>query len=325
MGEPKSIKFIRSKPDESSVITTTIITTRPIINIKRTSLANVIGYTPFDMIQLRAMPLSQQRPSHIAKIDRESKSSPPVEIYPVVYLPADDSSPRKNELTDQTLIEKIDAICAEILDTNSRFKNKNEPRTNSSCSSTISTPRGQSSDSGCPSSNMTTPREEEEKEGMNEKVINEEITIVDAVNEQQKEKKEERGLTTTITTTAPIKSDKHPMRPPKKSTQYHPKQPQTHHHQHHTKLNTASMTHHDHHESPYVYGMPYTWYDQPMLVPMPLDPRYYAAHGGGATTTTNHSKRTTSPMYMPVYMPYSSPPLVSHTPSPVNSRRSSST
>ena len=59
--EPKSIKFIRSKPDESSVITTTIITTRPIINIKRTSLANVIGYTPFDMIQLRAMPLSQVR------------------------------------------------------------------------------------------------------------------------------------------------------------------------------------------------------------------------------------------------------------------------
>jgi len=346
--EPKSIKFIRSKPDENNIIATTITTPRPIISIKRTNTANVIGYTPFEIIQLRAMPLSQQRPSHIAKIDRESKSVPPVEIYPVVYLPEDNVSPRKGELTEQKLIDKIGAICDEILDreiakqyrvhgiephwANSRFKNKNEPRTNSSCSSTISTPRGQSSDSGCPSSNMTTPREVEEKEEMNEKVIKEEMTIIDAVNnKQQKEEKEECELTTTTTinattttTAAPIKSNKHPMRPMKNASQYHPKQqPQSHHHHHyHTKFATMQQ-HHDHHESPYVYGMPYTWYDQPMLVPMPFDPRYYASNGGA--TATNHSKRTTSPMYMPVYMPYSSPPLVSHSPSPVMSRRSSST
>ena len=124
--EPKSIKFIRSKPDEnSSVIATTNITiSRPIISIKRKNSANVIGYTPFEIIQLRAMPLSQvykysidplqrltmyvqQRPSHIAKIDRESKSVPPVEIYPVVYLPEDVTSPRKGELTEQKLIDKV--------------------------------------------------------------------------------------------------------------------------------------------------------------------------------------------------------------------------
>lgn len=172
--EPKSIKFIRSKPDENSSViatTTNITISRPIISIKRKNSANVIGYTPFEIIQLRAMPLSQvhkcslqrltmyvkQRPSHIAKIDRESKSVPPVEIYPVVYLPEDVTSPRKGELTEQKLIDKvhkhialdkiikrfisqINAICGEILDTetvkqyrvhgiephwaNSRFKNK---------------------------------------------------------------------------------------------------------------------------------------------------------------------------------------------------------
>lgn len=278
--QEKPIKFIRSKTDDSVKVG--------------------IHYTVEEIILLRSLMTSKDPPSHVSRIERESKNCPAVEIFPVVFLPEDGSSPKKGELTEQKLMDKIDDICAEILESesikqykvhgiephwaNSRFKNKNEPRTNSSCSSNLSTPRG---DSGCPSSNMTTPREDE---------VTEEVkpTVPEVPNptEIKVDENEEKKIIETATQSP----TKHPMRPAKNSSNSYRSKPK--------------FTF-DQPESPYVYGMPYTWYDpmQTMLPLMPIDPRFYK-----------------QPLYTPfVYMPYSSPPLLSHTPSPVSSRRASST
>jgi hypothetical protein len=81
---------------------------------KRTGSYKKIVYSVEELVKIRTLPGSQGPPRGIVRIERKSSTAKAVEIFPVSYLP-DENSVKKGELSDILISKKIDEICDRII------------------------------------------------------------------------------------------------------------------------------------------------------------------------------------------------------------------